>query len=626
MAAPSVSFDGTRVSGAESETDGGVWDEWDTSKSPTQETDFVYSNSFSISLKVGTSMNGVELEATTAVDYAAGGAGGADRVVLFKSIATNFGILNNVGSTGMIHYIGSGTTTDRYLYYTHGADDYPNSGGFVFDLIDPNIAGYRSSTEGTPDLNAVDYYAVTAQFTGTSKAENVACDAVDYFDVGSGLTLIGGDGASTDAVFEDFVTFDEGTTTNRYGIVRTVEGILYVLGTLSIGTSANETDFTDETGGTMVFPDGLFGPGTVGLLYDISNANSVMVTSAWSFVGRGNTTTADSRPDYEVTGAGASATATFNSCAYRNFRNWTGNSKATFNDCTFADGLLVTQNSSTIDGCVFSGQTTATNVAYVDSDDPESITNCTFEAGANGHAIELSPTGNQTYTFDNLQFTGYSGTGGSAALWWNPTGGTENLVIDVTNTPSNAITTSLIRNSSTGTVTVNNSVTLTLTGIQTDSEVRIINRDNTTDYNKELAGSEQIAGILVDVSIANGGTGYSVSDVLTVTGGTFTTAAQLTVTSVDSGVITGVSISTAGSYTANPSNPASVTGGLGSNATFNLTFAGSFQYSYDSSFNPNVAIVVFHLNYTEVRILQTLSATSQSIPIQQGVDRVYSNP
>lgn len=48
--------------------------------------------------------------------------------------------------------------------------------------------------------------------------------------------------------------------------------------------------------------------------------------------------------------------------------------------------------------------------------------------------------------------------------------------------------------------------------------------------------------------IGNGGTGYTVNDVLTLVGGTGT-AATLTVASVNAGVITGLSVTTAGSYT-----------------------------------------------------------------------------
>jgi hypothetical protein len=90
---------------------------------------------------------------------------------------------------------------------------------------------------------------------------------------------------------------------------------------------------------------------------------------------------------------------------------------------------------------------------------------------------------------------------------------------------------------------------------------------------------------LVDVpTIAGGGTGYTVGNVLTFVGGTFTTAAQVTVATVSAGVITSIAVTTNGTYTALPSNPVSVTGGTGSGATFtvnwrvfgcNITNAGS---------------------------------------------------
>jgi hypothetical protein len=72
-------------------------------------------------------------------------------------------------------------------------------------------------------------------------------------------------------------------------------------------------------------------------------------------------------------------------------------------------------------------------------------------------------------------------------------------------------------------------------------------------------------------TIASGGTGYTVGDVLTFVGGTFTTAYRMNVTSVSGGVITGISPNTFGSYTVFPASPVSVTGGTGSGATFTAT-------------------------------------------------------
>jgi len=99
-------------------------------------------------------------------------------------------------------------------------------------------------------------------------------------------------------------------------------------------------------------------------------------------------------------------------------------------------------------------------------------------------------------------------------------------------------------------------------------------------YGDRLATFSAV-GTVVQATVQSGGTGYTVGDVLTVSGGTPTIAAELTVTQVSAGQIVSVSISNAGSYGAgtNPNNPALVTGGTGSDAKFILKY---------SAYGPNV--------------------------------------
>ena len=84
-------------------------------------------------------------------------------------------------------------------------------------------------------------------------------------------------------------------------------------------------------------------------------------------------------------------------------------------------------------------------------------------------------------------------------------------------------------------------------------------------------------------TIANGGTGYTVGDVLTMVGGTIQSgsAGTFTVSTVSSGVITAVTANNFGQYSAIPTNPVSVTGGTGSSATLNV----SYIYGYPVSIN-----------------------------------------
>ena len=81
---------------------------------------------------------------------------------------------------------------------------------------------------------------------------------------------------------------------------------------------------------------------------------------------------------------------------------------------------------------------------------------------------------------------------------------------------------------------------------------------------------------VTSVAVASGGCGgYEVGDVLDVLGGAFSTQAQLTVTAVSGGAITGVSILTAGAYSVDAGTPAAVadvTTPAATGATFKLTY------------------------------------------------------
>lgn len=88
---------------------------------------------------------------------------------------------------------------------------------------------------------------------------------------------------------------------------------------------------------------------------------------------------------------------------------------------------------------------------------------------------------------------------------------------------------------------------------------------------------------LIAPAIVSGGTGYTANDILTVSGGTSTVAAQFKVTTVSTGVITGIVMQTAGSYSVPPTGTLSVTGGTGSGATFTATVAGGSIWTLTAS-------------------------------------------
>ena len=100
---------------------------------------------------------------------------------------------------------------------------------------------------------------------------------------------------------------------------------------------------------------------------------------------------------------------------------------------------------------------------------------------------------------------------------------------------------------------------------------------NATDYDDALLRLIDLAvnNNAIAVAINAGGTGYTIGDILTVSGGTAVSGLVLTleVTSVAAGVIDGIRIFDCGAYSSNPANPVAVTGGTGADdATFNMTF------------------------------------------------------
>jgi hypothetical protein len=104
-------------------------------------------------------------------------------------------------------------------------------------------------------------------------------------------------------------------------------------------------------------------------------------------------------------------------------------------------------------------------------------------------------------------------------------------------------------------------------------------------------------------TIAAGGTGYAVNDTVTVLGGVFgTTPATFTVSTVSTGVVTGLTLTNAGSYTSQPTNDVSTSSsGAGTGLKLTLTFgSGSGSTgTYPISASQTVASrTMYALNFT----------------------------
>lgn len=605
MAAVSVAFDGTRVSN--SDTSAGFVAEGAT---PTSETDYYYQGGGSMSLQVKTAEVGAYYTNTAAnINFTT-----ANSVWVAKIIQTN---KDAIDGSGLQLKIGNANTA-AYLYYIYPtAADYPPVGGWQVICIDPGISQWRGTTIGSPALINVNTYGIRSDASATAKAPNLGMDAIDVINRGTGLTLTRGDGADANGTFTSFITSDETTQTNRWGIVQTRGGILYVNGTLQIGNSTVNTEFTDSNK-VLVFPHHRVSNGFCGLKFNIANTGSGITISSSVFNGRGELyTNDDTRPDYTVTGEAGSwrvEGSTFNV-----FRQMNLTSVCVLSTTSLIAGQRLYQNGANIYSCSVSGAATTNGAAFLIANNPSKILNCDFAFSSNGgHAIEITQTG--TFAFNGNFFTGFGANGTGNSAIYNNSGGLVTLNVSGGDTPT-------VRNSVTSSTTIQSSAILTFNGLVTGSEIKIYQHD-TAVYNHVgtyLGGHESVNGFVQSASVVVGGSGYTVSDTLTVQGGTGT-AATLTVTGVSGGVITSVSVASNGQYSTDPSLPASVTGGTGSGATFQLEISGEFEYSYSDA-GSQVDVIVFHLDYKPERYHQyTLPSSNTTVGVRQIADRVYANP
>lgn len=287
MAAVSVTFDGTLLSAAESASDGGVWDKAGASQTPTQEQDFLLQGVFAQSNKASNNVQGVEFEDDGQIDFST-----TPKAVLAKVLMATPGTIDLTVAKGYWYEIGEGVNggTWDYTFYVAGlfAGPYPALSSWLALMIDPNQVAFRDEQNGTVDLTTVDYYATIVDTDATAKSDNVVHDRLDFLDIGTGLTLVGGDGGDDDGLLTDFLAFDfdDTTLTGRMSVVQPGKAEVIVNGVLTVGT-ATATVFNDANR-FIVFPFHPVGEGALGFNVGMANASNDINLTAYTFKGLGN--------------------------------------------------------------------------------------------------------------------------------------------------------------------------------------------------------------------------------------------------------------------------------------------------------------------------------------------------
>jgi hypothetical protein len=240
-------------------------------------------------------------------------------------------------------------------------------------------------------------------------APSAFVDAIDYVLGGGGLTLTGSGGS-----IDDFISYDEGTVGNRYGVVQTQGGIVYINARLTIG-DGSATGYAEQSE-VLIFADQEWVEidflGITALLGNSSDDvdfNNVVIKSA------GTTNLGD------IIASGTLGAFDITNCTLDSVRLIDLSPVGTITNTSIANSSGIVQNGSTLTGMTVSSPTVVSGIAFVVSDDPALISNSSFSSGGQGHAIEITATG--TYTFDGNSFSSYGASGTLDAAVYNNSAG-----------------------------------------------------------------------------------------------------------------------------------------------------------------------------------------------------------
>lgn len=189
------------------------------------------------------------------------------------------------------------TLSDENNYDIWAVDGFDyGAGGWKRYVID--VSKTPTISAGTQNLASVQYVGMHATVTGTARFDNFYIDRMDY-TTGPGLVAYGT--STADGLFADMLDADEGTTSNKYGILTSRSGITYVRGRLVLGDSAgtNAAALTD-TDSILVYEDVRY--------YDGTADASAISDTLYRFDIVGNTTGSTSVQFGKKVGTGDSAT------------------------------------------------------------------------------------------------------------------------------------------------------------------------------------------------------------------------------------------------------------------------------------------------------------------------------
>ena len=371
----------------------------------------------------------------------------------------------------------------------------PNSTGqltYQFQVDQASVKALKYQEQGTFDHTRVRYLVIAGRGNNASTNRFGAINsATSLISLGGPFTAIGGQNASLTELVNLAQTYTTSITKpSDLQVVSTIP--------LAIGDGTTDISFVDSEK-SIAFPPLADGVNTFENYLDSLGVE--INATASSTVKLTNSQIGASVPyNFDVIAtSGATIDVTGNSYV---FATASLDSDATYNRKLFVGGEGVKHNDSEIRNSTFivNSQLT-TNHGMVDWDSNTDIESSTFELASgttSGHAVKIASTG--TYTFTDLTFTGFGADGTNTAAIFNDSGGA--VTINVFNGVAPTV-----KNGSGASTTINVLTTLTLTGLQPNSEVRVFDAGTTTEVagveNSGTSFTANISATSVDIVVHN---------------------------------------------------------------------------------------------------------------------------
>lgn len=422
-----------------------------------------------------------------------------------------FGILIGDGSNDRVYAVGG---SDNYGHFVNGWS------GFRLDCANLPATHRNITGTGAPTLTTITRigYGMNYAIGAFGKVDNVFWDMLRWIANGSAALSIAGGTTGDRGTWAEIKDDDESTADGKaYGVCRllTAGSKAYELTFgIEFGAATGDTYFDDEGFQVIIAGTGMTAGNMDVDLVAGTGTNLFRLTDG-VVVGVGTVSNWDLSAAFE--------TMELTRCSFTDLGTMTfpvtGGTLRQAIDCVWNNCGQIYFSTMTADGCTFNGTTDANGAILWDgSSNEEAQDNIRFNSDGTGHAIEISlaTASLTTFNIDGYVFDGYAGQTGTAG----------NRVFLIDNSSDGDVTINLSNSSAinvvgggagfsyesavgyTGTVTINSTVTLTVTVKDPDgtaiegARVRIENASTGAEISQ---GSTNASGVYTDGSYNYGG-------------------------------------------------------------------------------------------------------------------------